>query len=94
VFCSLLGYRPPPKREPGGAKARVEALQARGVTGDLWRRTLDELDACAAAFAARSLAEGFGGWVGDPDEGIIVLPVERLADVYAPLPRPERVALA
>ena len=50
----------------------------RGVVDDdggLWHRTLDELDACAAAYAARALAEGGGSWVGDPREGVIVLPV-------------------
>ena len=34
--------------------------------GGLWHRTLDELDACAAAYAAYALAAGLGIWVGAP----------------------------
>jgi predicted nuclease with RNAse H fold len=97
VFCSLLGHRPPPKRTPGGLQQRIAALRLRGVVDDdggLWRRTVDELDACAAAYAAYALSEGFGSWVGDTQEGVIVLPVEELAPTYAPLPPPRRAPLA
>ncbi|HEX8121945.1 MAG TPA: DUF429 domain-containing protein [Solirubrobacteraceae bacterium] len=97
VFCSLLGHRPPPKRTPGGLQQRIAALRLRGVVDDdggLWQRTVDELDACAAAYAAFALAEGFGSWVGDPEEGVIVLPVEELEPSYAPLPPPRRAPLA
>ena len=52
------------------------------------------LDACAAAYAARALAEGGGSWVGDPREGVIVLPVPELADRYDKLPPPARTRLA
>jgi hypothetical protein len=62
--------------------------------GGLWQRTVDELDACAAAYAAFALAEGFGSWVGDAEEGVIVLPVEQLEPTYAPLPPPRRAPLA
>ena len=37
--------------------------------GGLWHRTLDELDACAAAYAAYALAAGLGLWVGDAGGG-------------------------
>ena len=97
VFCSLLGHRPPPKRTPGGLQQRIAALRLRGVVDDdggLWQRTVDELDACAAAYAAYALSEGFGSWVGEPEEGVIVLPVEELEPTYAPLPPPRRVPLA
>jgi predicted nuclease with RNAse H fold len=97
VFCALLGHRPPPKRTPGGLQQRIAALRLRGVVDDdggLWQRTVDELDACAAAYAAYALAEGFASWVGDPEEGVIVLPVEQLEPAYAPLPPPRRAALA
>jgi predicted nuclease with RNAse H fold len=97
VFCSLLGHRPPPKRTPGGLQQRIAALKLRGVVDDdggLWQRTVDELDACAAAYAAFALAEGFGGWVGEPEEGVIVLPVAELESAYAPLPPPRRSKLA
>jgi hypothetical protein len=69
----------------------------RGVVdadGGLWHRTLDELDACAAAYAAYVLARGGGCWVGDTREGVIVLPVAELLARYDPLPPPARSALA
>lgn len=97
VFCSMLGHRPPPKRTPWGLQQRIAALRMRGVVdadGGLWHRTLDELDACAAAYAAYVLANGGGSWVGDPREGVIVLPVDQLLARYDPLPPPARVALA
>lgn len=97
VFCSLLGHRPSPKRTPWGLQQRIAALRLRGVADDdggLWHRTLDELDACAAAYAAYALANGTGSWVGDPREGVIVLPVAQLADRYEKLPPPARAALA
>ena len=97
VFCSLLEHRPPPKRTPWGLQQRIAALKLRGVVdedGGLWHRTLDELDACAAAFAAYALANGIGSWVGDVDEGVVVLPVPALLDRYEKLPPPARVPLA
>jgi hypothetical protein len=97
VFCSLLGHRPPAKRTPWGLQQRIAALRLRGVADDdggLWHRTLDELDACAAAYAAYALATGAGCWVGDPREGVVVLPVERLAERYDKLPPPAREKLA
>jgi predicted nuclease with RNAse H fold len=96
VFCSLLGHRPSPKRTPWGLQQRIAALRLRGVAdadGGLWHRTLDELDACAAAYAAYALANGLGSWVGDAREGVIVLPVDRLADRYEKLPPPRRFDL-
>jgi len=97
VFCALLGHRPSAKRTPWGLQQRIAALRLRGVADDdggLWHRTLDELDACAAAYAAYALATGTGCSVGDPREGVIVLPVERLEDRYAKLPPPARAPLA
>ena len=82
VFCALLGHRPSPKRTPWGLQQRIAALRLQGIVdadGGLWHRTLDELDACAAAYAAYALAAGPGRWVGDPREGVIVLPVARAA---------------
>ena len=97
VFCSLIGHRPAPKRTPWGLQERITALKQRGVVdadGGLWHRTLDELDACAAAYAAYVLAGGGASWVGDPREGVIVLPVTELLPRYDPLPPPARIALA
>ena len=97
VFCSLLGHRPSAKRTPWGLQQRIAALRMRAVVDDdggLWHRTLDELDACAAAYAAYALAEGTGSWVGDSREGVIVLPVTELNDTYERLPPPARTQLA
>ena len=96
IFCSLLGHRPSPKRTPWGLQQRIAALKQRGVVdqdGGLWHRTLDELDACAAAYTAYALAAGFGTWVGDPREGVIVLPAPELLDRYDKLPPPARAPL-
>jgi hypothetical protein len=97
VFCSMIGHRPSPKRTPWGLQERIAALKLRGIVdadGGLWHRTLDELDACAAAYAAYVLASGGGSWVGDPREGVIVLPVDELLARYDPLPPPARAPLA
>jgi hypothetical protein len=97
IFCALLGHRPGAKRTPSGLQERIAVLKLKGIVdedGGLWRRTLDELDACAAAYAAYGLAAGIGSWVGHPDEGVIVLPVLELLDRYEKLPPPARAVLA
>jgi predicted nuclease with RNAse H fold len=96
IFCSMLGHRPSPKRTPWGLQQRIAALKQRGVAdedGGLWHRTLDELDACAAAYTAYALAAGRGRWVGDPEEGVIVLPEADLLPRYEKLPPPARSTL-
>ncbi len=96
VFCSLLEHRPSPKRTPWGLQQRIAVLRLRGVVdedGGLWHRTLDELDACAAAYAAYALAAGHASWVGTPEEGVIVLPVPELLERYERLPPPARAPL-
>ena len=97
IFSGLLGHRPSPKRTPWGLQQRIAALRMKGVhdaDGGLWHRTLDELDACAAAYAAYALAAGLGVHVGAPEEGVIVLPVAELLPRYEKLPPPARAALA
>src|SRR5215218_8738015 len=97
IFCALLGHRPSPKRTPWGLQQRIAALKLKGIVdedGGLWHRTLDELDACAAAYAAYGLAAGLGTWVGHPEEGVVVLPSLDLRERYAKLPAPSRQPLA
>jgi hypothetical protein len=97
IFCALLGHRPGAKRTPSGLQERIAVLKLKGIVdedGGLWRRTLDELDACAAAYAAYGLAAGLGSWVGHPDEGVVVLPALALRDRYDKLPAPARQPLA
>jgi predicted nuclease with RNAse H fold len=97
IFCALLGHRPSPKRTPWGLQQRIAALKLKNIVdadGGLWHRTLDELDACAAAYAAYALTAGVGTWVGDPQEGVIVLPTQELLPRYEKLPPPSRARLA
>jgi len=97
IFCTLLGHRPPPKRTPWGLQQRIAALRLRGIVdadGGLWHRTLDELDACALAYAAFVLAGGTGWWTGDARESVIVLPGPGLQEHYERLPPPLRQPLA
>jgi hypothetical protein len=97
IFCVLLGHRPGAKRTPSGLQERIAVLKLKGIVdedGGLWRRTLDELDACAAAYAAYGLAAGLGRWIGNPAEGVVVLPSLDLRDRYEKLPPPHRESLA
>ncbi len=97
IFCTLLGHRPGAKHTPSGLQERIAVLKLKGIVdedGGLWRRTLDELDACAAAYAAYGLAAGLGSWVGHPGEGVVVLPSLDLRDRYGKLPPPSRQPLA
>ncbi len=97
VFCSMIGHRPSPKRTPWGLQERIAALRARSIVdvdGGLWHRTLDELDACALAYAAFTLADGSGWWAGDPREGVVLLPGTTLLERYERLPPPARAPLA
>ena len=97
IFCALLGHRPSPRRTPWGLQQRIAALKLKGIVdedGGLWHRTVDELDACAAAYAAYAFTAGLGTWFGDPAEGVVVLPVGNVRDRYDALPPPARVRLA
>ena len=61
--------------------------------GELWHRRIEEIDAAAAALAAHRFAVGHACWVGDPAEGVIVLPGSRLPEMFSadgavpPVPR-------
>jgi predicted nuclease with RNAse H fold len=75
VFAVLLGHIPPAKQTPEGRSARIAALEARLAGGpDLRDRSHHELDALAAAVTALALRNGEAKWVGNPREGLIVLP--------------------
>jgi predicted nuclease with RNAse H fold len=91
AFCALAGHRPPPKRTREGRAERLALLQRAGVRIPAGH-SLHELDACAAALVARRFAAGEAGWVGDPREGVIVVPVPELAGRYGTLSpaRPEQ----
>ena len=98
VFCALLGHRPPPKRTPcGPAAADRGAAPARASstpTAACGSARLDELDACAVAYAAFASRTGSARGSGDAEEGVIVLPVEELEPAYPRSRRPRRAPLA
>ncbi len=96
VFCALHGLRVPAKRHPFGIQLRIEELEDEQVEdegGDLWYRRIEELEAAAAALCAHRYAVGHACWVGDPGEGVIVLPGTHLPrefsgqGVIPPVPR-------
>jgi hypothetical protein len=77
VFCALRGIRLPAKRHPFGIALRIDELLDEHVEddgGDLWHRRIEELEAAAVALAAHRFAVGHACWIGDPSQGVIVLP--------------------
>jgi predicted nuclease with RNAse H fold len=77
VFYALQGRRLPAKRHPFGLLQRIEELAGDHVTddgGDLWHRRIEEIDAIVCALCAHRYAVGHASWLGDPEEGVVVLP--------------------
>jgi len=77
VFCALQGRRLPAKRHPLGLSMRIDELAGDHVIddgGDLCHRRIEELDAVACALCAHRYAVGHASWLGDPEEGVVVLP--------------------
>jgi hypothetical protein len=99
VFCALQGRRLPAKRHPYGMQLRIEELLGDRVTdegGDLWHRRIEELDAAACALSAHRYAVGHASWIGDPSEGVVVLPGSGLPETFRSsgvLPPVERLQL-
>lgn len=96
VFYALQGRRLPARRHPLGVHLRIDELLDEHVEddgGDLWHRRIEELEAVAVALAAHRFAVGHACWVGEPAEGVIVLPGFRLPErfsgegVIPPVPR-------
>ncbi len=61
---------------------RRSVLESSGVEGIPAGASIDVVDAVCAALTAARFVEGAGSWVGDPREGVIVLPVPALEDRY------------
>jgi predicted nuclease with RNAse H fold len=77
VFCALQGRRLPAKRHPHGMRLRIEELFEDHVIddgGELWGRRIEEIDAAGTALCAHRFAVGHACWLGDPAEGVVVLP--------------------
>jgi predicted nuclease with RNAse H fold len=99
VFCAMQGRRLPARRHPLGIQRRIEELEQDHVVddgGDLWHRRIEELDAIGAALCAHRYAVGHACWIGDPDEGVIVLPGSSIPEEFTGrgvLPPVERLQL-
>jgi predicted nuclease with RNAse H fold len=99
VFCALQARRLPAKRHPLGMQMRVEELIASHLLddgGDPWHRRIEEIDAAAAALCAHRYAVGHASWLGDPAEGVVVLPGASVPERFPAegvLPRVERLQL-
>lgn len=77
VFCALHEQRVPARRHPLGVARRIEELEEDHVEDSepgLWARRIEEIEAAAAALCAHRFAVGHARWLGDPEEGVIVLP--------------------
>lgn len=86
VFCALQGQRMPAKRHPLGVQRRIEELEEDHLLdegGGFWNRRIEEIDAAAAALAAHRYAVGHACWLGDPAEGVVVLPGSRLPESFS-----------
>ncbi|CAN5205805.1 hypothetical protein BH20ACT24_BH20ACT24_02800 [soil metagenome] len=68
---------------------RRSILDAGGVVGLPADAGIDLVDAAAAALTGERFLRGDGGFIGDPREGVIVLPVPALEDRYRRCPQPE-----
>ena len=99
VFCALQGRRLPAKRHPYGMQLRIEELLGDRVTdegGDLWHRRIEELDAVACALSAHRYAVAHASWIGEPSQGVVVLPGTGLPETFRSsgvLPPVERLQL-
>ena len=77
VFCCLQARRLPAKRHPHGLRLRIAELTENHVLddgGDLWNRRIEEIDAAAGALCAHRYAVAHACWLGEPSEGVLVLP--------------------
>ena len=77
VFSALQNRRVPARRHPLGIQRRIQELLDDHVIddgGDLWHRRIDEIEAAATAVCAHRFAVGHARWIGDPAEGVVVLP--------------------
>jgi predicted nuclease with RNAse H fold len=99
VFCAMQGRRLPAKRHPLGIQRRIEELEQDHIVddgGELWHRRIEELDAVAAALCAHRYAVGHACWLGEPEEGVVVLPGSSIPEEFTGagvLPPVERLQL-
>jgi hypothetical protein len=106
VFTALQGRRVPARRHPIGIQLRIEELEHDHLMdpgGDLWNRRIEEIEAAGVALAAHRYAVAHASWLGDPADGVIVLPGTRIPERFSaegvlppvprePLPAPARLS--
>jgi hypothetical protein len=88
AFAVLVGAIPPPKYRPEGRAARREALRA-ALGWDAAEALSDShhaLDALAAAYTAWAFEAGRAAWVGNPREGLMLLPAPPLERYQGNIP--------
>lgn len=86
VFAALKGRRLPARRHPWGVHLRIAELSNHHVEdtgGELWHRRIEELDALACAVCAHRYAVGHASWLGDPVEGVMVVPGRSIPETFA-----------
>ncbi len=99
VFCALEGRRVPARRHPLGVLTRIDELtegHVEDLGGDLWSRRIEEIEAAAAALCAHRYAVGHAAWLGDPEEGVVVMPGSRAPEMFSSegvIPRVPRARL-
>jgi hypothetical protein len=99
IFCALAHRRLPARRHPFGVQLRIHELEQDHVEaagGPLWHRRIEEIDAAGAGLCAHRYALGHACWVGDPREGVIVLPGTAVPERFTTegvLPAVERLRL-
>ena len=86
---ALAGHRPPPgtSRNPAQKRRWRLASLARAGVDTAALRTLDAVDAALAALTGLYASREECFWVGDPKEGVIIVPGSRPAGAY---PRSQR----
>jgi hypothetical protein len=86
-YVALSGCLSPGRRwRLAWRRAVMAEVRVEGVPSDA---TIDTVDAACAAFTAGRYLDGAGSWLGDPREGVIVLPVASLRDAYHRCAPPE-----
>jgi len=80
----LLGW----PRKKAGTKVLQRRLRREGLGGDLDLRSLshDELDAVTIAWVGWNFRKGSGLLIGDPTEGLMLLPLPKLTSPQVELP--------
>jgi hypothetical protein len=87
TYVALAGCLSPGRRHRLAWRRAV--LAEAGVQGLPEDAPIDVVDAAAAALTVERFISGGGSFVGDPREGVIVLPVRELADAYRRCAPPE-----